>query len=113
MKNIAMLVVAAVHCAGAVEVKDFGAVGDGIADDTAAIQRAIDAGGIVHFPPGVYLSGSLYLRSGGGLRLDDNAVLKGHPDISKWPIRPICEERSPFAQDFADRGIRSHAKTSS
>ncbi len=38
MKNIAMLVVAAVHCAGAVEVKDFGAVGDGIADDTAAIR---------------------------------------------------------------------------
>lgn len=100
MKNLVMFVAAAaLHCACAVEVKDFGAVGDGIADDTAAIQRAIDAGGIVHFPPGVYLSGSLYLRSGGGLSLDDNAVLKGHPDISKWPIRPICMERSPFAQD--------------
>jgi len=39
-------------------VKDFGAVGDGIADDTAAIQAAIDSlpdpGGIVFFPAGVY-----------------------------------------------------------
>ena len=33
-------------------VRDFGAVGDGITKDTAAIQKAIDAGGIVHFPPG-------------------------------------------------------------
>ena len=82
-----------------VNVRDFGAAGDGIADDTAAIQNAIDAGGIVRFPPGVYLSGSLYLKSNGGLRLEDNAVLKGHPDISKWPIRPVCVERSPFAQE--------------
>jgi hypothetical protein len=42
-----------------VSVKDFGAVGDGVADDTAAIQAAIDAignsGGTVMFPPGTYL----------------------------------------------------------
>lgn len=79
-------------------VRDFGAVGNGIADDTAAIQRAIDAGGVVYFPAGVYLSGALYLQSNGGLRLDDNAVLMAHPDITKWPIRPICVERSPFQQ---------------
>lgn len=38
-------------------VKDFGAVGDNVTDDTAAIQAAIDsAGGLarVHFPPGIY-----------------------------------------------------------
>jgi hypothetical protein len=38
-----------------VSVKDFGAVGDGVADDTAAIQAAINAADGVYFPSGVYL----------------------------------------------------------
>ncbi|MBP5638265.1 MAG: glycoside hydrolase family 28 protein, partial [Victivallales bacterium] len=46
-------------------VKDFGAVGDGIANDTAAIQRALDAGGAVYVPGGTYRTGTLYLRSNG------------------------------------------------
>jgi hypothetical protein len=42
-----------------VSVKDFGAVGDGVTDDTAAIQNAIAAvntagGGTIWFPTGVY-----------------------------------------------------------
>jgi len=42
-----------------VSVKDFGAMGNGIADDTTAIQKAIDAvtrsgGGVVFFPSGTY-----------------------------------------------------------
>ena len=40
-------------------VRDFGAVGDGRTKDTAAVQRAIDAGGMVNFPPGTYLCGTL------------------------------------------------------
>ena len=48
-------------------VRDYGAAGDGKTLDTAAIQRAIDDGGIVHFPAGTYLSGTLYLKSSGGL----------------------------------------------
>ena len=36
-------------------VLDFGAIGDGIADDSAAIQRAVDSAvGQVYFPKGVY-----------------------------------------------------------
>lgn len=35
-------------------VRDYGAVGDGRADDTAAVQRAVDAGGAVTFPAGRY-----------------------------------------------------------
>lgn len=37
-----------------VSVKDFGAVGDGSADDTAAIQLALDYGGQIYFPDGDY-----------------------------------------------------------
>ncbi|MGC1272726.1 MAG: right-handed parallel beta-helix repeat-containing protein, partial [Planctomycetaceae bacterium] len=37
------------------DVRDFGAVGDGTADDTAAIQRAVDSGiGSIRFPKGAY-----------------------------------------------------------
>jgi len=43
-----------------VSVKDFGAVGDGVTDDTAAIQAAVNAvraagGGTVYAPAGIYL----------------------------------------------------------
>jgi hypothetical protein len=49
------------------DVKAFGAVGNDTADDTAAIQAAIDAvpaaGGTVYFPPGSYdISASLKLK---------------------------------------------------
>lgn len=37
-----------------VNVKDYGAVGDGVHDDTAAIQAAIDTGGLIFFPVGTY-----------------------------------------------------------
>jgi hypothetical protein len=37
-----------------VSVKDFGAVGDGFADDTAAIVNAIAQGGEIFFPRGIY-----------------------------------------------------------
>ena len=39
----------------AMDLKEFGVVGDGQADDTAAIQRAIDSGlGSIRFAKGVY-----------------------------------------------------------
>jgi hypothetical protein len=49
-------------------VKDFGAVGDGVADDTKAIQAAIDAtaSGAVFLPPGRYLvSDYLHIKKSG------------------------------------------------
>ena len=55
-------------------VKDFGAVGDGVADDTAAIQAAIDAAeaggrGIVHCPAGVYKTTSTLTIQASGVAL--------------------------------------------
>lgn len=36
-------------------VRDFGAIGDGQTDDTAAIQKAVDSGiGAITFPKGIY-----------------------------------------------------------
>ena len=40
-------------------VKDFGAVGDGVTDDTAAIQAAFDTGENIFFPKGDYLCNNL------------------------------------------------------
>ncbi len=40
--------------ARAADVQTLGAVGDGKADDTAALQKAADAGGAIHFPRGTY-----------------------------------------------------------
>ncbi len=52
-----------------VSVKDFGAVGDGVTDDTAAIQAAINkqniSGGRVFFPAGTYKLNSHVTVSGG------------------------------------------------
>ena len=73
------------------DVKLFGAVGNGTNLDTKAIQSAIDAtasagGGLVHFAPGIYLSGSLFLKSHVTIWLDKGATLLGSPhraDYSK------------------------------
>lgn len=50
-----------------VSVKDFGAVGDGVVDDTDAIQAALDAHSHVYFPAGTYLHTGILLNSGNTL----------------------------------------------
>ena len=57
-----------------VSVKDFGAVGDGVADDTAAIQAAINSvgstgGGCVYFPAGTYKTSSTLTIAANGIYL--------------------------------------------
>lgn len=46
-----------------VSVKDFGAVGDGVTDDTQAIQDALDTENSVYFPDGNYVVTDLTLSS--------------------------------------------------
>ncbi|MDO6415187.1 glycoside hydrolase family 28 protein [Sphingomonas sp. BIUV-7] len=67
---------------GWVDVRDFGAKGDGTTIDTAAIDRAIDhvaarGGGTVYFPAGTYASYTIHLKSRVTLWLDNGAVILG------------------------------------
>jgi polygalacturonase len=75
-------------------VRGFGATGDGATKDTAAIQQAIDrcwvlGGGEVLVPAGIYLTGALALRSNTILRLEKDANLTGTPDFADYPVTQV------------------------
>lgn len=65
---------------GAFNVRLYGAKGDGVAIDTPAVNRAIDAansagGGTVRFPPGTYACYSIHLKSNVMLYLEQGATI--------------------------------------
>jgi polygalacturonase len=67
------------------DVRDFGAAGDGRTKDTRAIQHAIDAirdagGGVVRLPAGRWLSGTLHLHSDVAIELAAGCVLVASRD---------------------------------
>lgn len=76
--------------AGVVDVRSFGAVGDGVTDDAPAIRRALAAAEAVHVPAGTYLLGSFatprtslipadfvfFLRDGQAITADPGAVFR-------------------------------------
>jgi polygalacturonase len=75
-------------------VRDFGAKGDGQIKDTVAIQQAIDrcnvlGGGEVIVPAGNYLTGAIALRSNVLLRLEKDAVIMGSPDLKDYHIMQV------------------------
>lgn len=79
----------------AVSVRAFGAVGDGIADDTAAIQRAVNLlpeGGRLVVPEGAYLTGPILLKSHMTLELQAGATLLGRTDKAAYPVLPATAE---------------------
>ncbi|MGW7728013.1 glycosyl hydrolase family 28 protein [Streptomyces canus] len=66
------------------DVRDYGAKGDGSANDTPAVNKAITAassaagGGVVRFPPGDYKArNTVHMKSHVTLRLDKGATLQG------------------------------------
>jgi pectate lyase len=86
------------------DIRELGAVGDGSADDTEAIQNAIDlcsseGGGKVFCPAGIYSIRPLVLRSDVNLHLEENALLRGsaNPEhYSDWKSRNINPEHVPY-----------------
>ncbi len=81
-------------------VRDFGAKGDGKTNDTLAIQRAIDAGGTVLVPKGEYITGTLYLKSHGGLYLEAGAVLRASHNREDYNSEDFCPQNCIFEEEF-------------
>ncbi|MCR4597656.1 MAG: glycoside hydrolase family 28 protein [Acetatifactor sp.] len=85
-------------------VKDFGAVGDGTHNDTASLQAAIAAcpkDGTVWLPKGTYFSGPLFLKSDITLWIDEDATLLGDPDRAHYPklpgvVRHLCDNEKEY-----------------
>ena len=73
------------------DVTAHGAKGDGTTMNTQAIQQAVDAchdagGGVVSVPKGVFLTGSLRLKSGVILRVEKDAILRGSTNIADYAV---------------------------
>lgn len=74
-----------------INVKDFGAIGDGETDDTVAIQTAINClpkNAKLYFPAGDYLTAPLCLKSHMVIELSEGSRILGVTDTSKYPVIP-------------------------
>jgi len=96
---------AAMHPQAIFNVRDFGAAATGQLLDTKALQSAIDAagesGGLVYFPPGTYLSGTLTLKSHVSLHLEAGAVLLGSTNPADYPhIQPSLRS---YTENYANQ----------
>lgn len=92
------------------DIRNYGAIGDGKTLNTAAIQRAIDDcasknGGTVLLEDGIYLTGSIVLRSNIKFQIEQNAVLLGSPDCADYPekenLKHVISENLPRERNAA------------
>ena len=88
---------------GMINVKDYGAVGDGTTDDTTAIQSALDAvdtlgGGLVFFPTGSYIISSALLIKCSNIHIDFNGSTLIHDanETFNCMMRNYCEGGSGY-----------------
>lgn len=76
------------------DVTDFGATGDGKTLNTFAIQKAIDecnakGGGSVYIPAGIFVSGTIQLKTNVTLYLENGAVLLGSTELKDYYIDSV------------------------
>lgn len=74
-------------------ITETGAIGNGAALCTRAIQKTIDraaasGGGTVVIPKGTFLTGAIFLKPGVNLELEKGAVLLGSTNIRDYPLMP-------------------------
>lgn len=70
------------------DIKEFGAVGNGISVETEVIQTAIDecakTGEILKFSKGIYKTETLFLRTDSNIVIEKDAVISGIPEITAY-----------------------------
>lgn len=94
-------------------IKTYGAIGDGVAMETEAVQTTIDAchaggGGIVRIPPGDFQIGTIWLRSNITLSLDYGASLLGSTKIADYKTDGLSNPREggPHCLIYAENASR-------
>jgi len=90
------------------DIRDYGAKPDGQTLCTQAIQEAVDecaagGGGVVYVPPGRFLSGTIVIKSGVTLRLDDGCTLLGTRDLAQYPSK-VPAYRS-YTDTYTDKSL--------
>ena len=90
------------------DVRDYGAKPDGKTLCTSSIQQAIDAcsragGGTVYLPPGIFLSGTIYFKSGVMLRLAAGCTLLGSTDLKDYP--PTVPAFRSYTDNYTDKSL--------
>jgi polygalacturonase/phosphodiesterase/alkaline phosphatase D-like protein len=77
-----------------VNIMDYGVDNTGATLCTTQIQQALDdvsamtGGGVLYFPDGKYLTGTIVIGSNTTVYLEDGAVIQGTPNISDYPLDP-------------------------
>ena len=114
---VGFLSVGAAHAAsatGVYNIRDFGAEPGGAAPCTQAIQNAVDqcakdGGGTVLFPPGAWLTGTVYLESHVTIRLENGCTVLGSKEKGQYgrPRTPLGQAGETFSTwaIFAGRNV--------